>query len=210
MSLSDLRRDFQAAGLNGSLPYGRKPALLLVDPAQAYADPESPLYAAIEAPVHMMKELLGSARAAGIPIYITRVLHEFPTDGGLFAAKVPATQCFRPDSPWSQPIKGLEHMYGETLITKHYPSAFFGTALAASLTAQGVDTVVIAGLTTSGCVRATALDALQHGFVPVVVADATGDRHVELHDSNLRDIAAKIGEVSSLPHVQSYLRSLTQ
>ncbi|GLY29650.1 isochorismatase family protein [Kineosporia sp. NBRC 101731] len=191
-----LSDDFAAAGLAGQLTPGRRAAFLLIDPARAYTDPASPLYAGVEAAAEVMRTLLGAARRAATPVVVTRVLHEFPTDGGLFARKVPATgRCFTPGNPWADYIEGLEPVSGECVVTKQYPSAFFGTALAATLTATGVDTLVIAGLSTSGCVRASALDALQHGFAPFVVADAVGDRDHDVHTSNLRDIDAKIGQV---------------
>jgi maleamate amidohydrolase len=208
-SLTDLADDFAAAGLNGVLPVGSRPALVLVDPAKAYTEPSSPLYAGVEEAVEQMRVLLAAARAARIPVFITRVVHEFPGDGGLFARKIPATRSFSAGNPLGDPIDGLEHIAGETLITKQYPSAFFGTSLAASLTAAGIDTVVLAGLSTSGCIRASALDALQLGFVPIVVREAVGDRHVEPHESNLRDIQAKIGEVVSIDRAIAYLADPT-
>jgi maleamate amidohydrolase len=159
----------------------------------------------VEDAVEQMRVLLAAARATGTPVFITRVVHEFAGDGGLFARKIPATKCFAAGDPLGEPIAGLEHRAGETLVTKQYPSAFFGTSLAASLNAQRIDTVVLAGLSTSGCIRASALDALQSGFVPVVVREAVGDRHAEPHESNLRDIQAKIGEVVSMGQVTSYL-----
>jgi maleamate amidohydrolase len=204
-SLTDLSADFAAAGLDGSLPAGLRPALVLVDPARAYTDPASPLYAGVEDAVAQMRVLLAAARASGTPVFITRVVHEFSGDGGLFARKIPATRCFAAGNPLAEPIEGLEHREGETLVTKQYPSAFFATSLAASLTAQRIDTVLFAGLSTSGCIRASALDALQSGFVPVVVREAVGDRHAEPHESNLRDIQAKIGEVVSMRQAVAYL-----
>ncbi|MGY1841316.1 MULTISPECIES: isochorismatase family protein [unclassified Modestobacter] len=206
--MTDFAADAAAAGLAGRLGPGTNPALLLVDPARAYTEPTSPLYAGVEGAVAAMRRLLGACRAAGIPIVITRVWHEFPGDGGLFARKVPASVCFAAGSPLAEPIDGLEHRPGEVLLTKQYPSAFFGTALAATLTAQGVDTLVVAGLSTSGCVRATALDALQHGFVPLVVREAVGDRLPEVHQANLRDIDAKVGDVVSLADVETQLTTI--
>jgi maleamate amidohydrolase len=204
-TLTDLSGDFASAGLNGVLGAGSRPALVLVDPAKAYTEPSSPLYAGVEDAVAQMRVLLAAARAAGIPVYITRVVHEFPGDGGLFARKIPATAAFAAGNPLGDFIEGLEHLPGEMLVTKQYPSAFFGTSLAASLNAARIDTVVLAGLSTSGCIRASALDALQLGFIPIVVREAVGDRHAEPHESNLRDIQAKIGEVVSIDRVVEYL-----
>jgi maleamate amidohydrolase len=205
--LTDLADDFASAGLNGVLAAGSRPALVLVDPARAYTEPSSPLYAGVEDAVDQMRVLLAAARAAGIPVYITRVVHEFAGDGGLFARKVPATRSFAAGNPLGDFIDGLHNIAGETLITKQYPSAFFGTSLAASLNAGRIDTVLLAGLSTSGCIRASALDALQLGFVPIVVREAVGDRHAEPHESNLRDIQAKIGEVVPIHAVLAYLAS---
>ena len=92
------------------------------------------------------------------------------------------------------------------MITKQYASAFFGTTLASTLTALGVDTLLIAGVSTSGCIRATALDACQHGFIPLVVRDAVGDRHPAPHEANLFDLQAKYAEVVSLDTVAALPR----
>jgi nicotinamidase-related amidase len=94
------------------------------------------------------------------------------------------------------------------VVTKQYASAFFGTTLASQLKALGVDTVLIAGVSTSGCVRATAVDACQHGFVPLVVRDAVGDRHPGPHEANLFDLQAKYAEVVDLEAAAAYLASL--
>ncbi|NUP16283.1 MAG: isochorismatase family protein, partial [Streptomyces sp.] len=162
--------DYERAGLAGQLAPGTSPALLLVDPARAYVDPDCPLYAGVEPAVDAMKALLAGVRRAGIPVVVTRV--RFRTDGGdggVFYRKVPTLRVFAEGSPYGDFIDGLAPTADELTVTKQYPSAFFGTSLATYLTANGVDTVLIAGLSTSGCVRATALDAMQHGFVPVVV-----------------------------------------
>ena len=209
MTVADLGDDFASAGLDGTLVPGERPAVLIVDPARAYVDPESPLYAGVEEPVRRMRELAGEARRLGIPVLITRVLHEFPGDGGLFARKVPASSAFRAGNPMGDWIDGLEPTATDVVVTKQYPSAFFGTSLAAALTARGVDTVVIAGLSTSGCIRATTLDALQHGFVPLVVREAVGDRNAEIHESNLRDIDAKAGDVIALADALDYLTTVS-
>ncbi len=195
--MSDVN-DYTAAGLQGSLELGGAPALIVVDPAQAYTDPACPLYAGVEDAVEQMKTLLAAARAAGIPVFITRVLHD-PSgrDGGVFVRKVPALKWFAPDSPFSAYIEGLAPEAGDIEIVKQYPSAFAHTSLSATLAALRVDTLIITGLSTSGCIRATATDAMQNGFIPVVVADAVGDRLEGPHRANLFDIQAKVGEVVS-------------
>lgn len=207
--MTDSTVDYTAAGLQGSLALGTRPVLVVVDPARAYTDRDCSLYAGVEEPVAVMRTVLGRARAAGVPVIITRVEHD-PTGrtGGVFTRKVPALQHFAPDSPFSAYIAGLEPVDGDIEIVKQYPSAFAHTHLAATLHALGADTVVITGLTTSGCIRATATDAMQNGFVPVVVADAVGDRLPGPHEANLFDIRAKIGEVLGSAEVGNYFDTM--
>lgn len=205
---AQLRSDYLAAGFGGRIAPGQRPALLMVDPARAYTDSRSPLWTGDSDVVQAMSALLGAARAVGIPVLWTRVSFD-PSgrDGGLFFRKVPALRCFLPGDPLADWTPGLEPAAGEVVVTKQYPSAFFGTSLSATLTALGVDTVVLAGFSTSGCVRASTLDALQHGFVPLVVRDAVGDRQPSIHEANLFDIQAKCGEVISLAEAVSYLEA---
>jgi maleamate amidohydrolase len=191
--------DYAAAGFAGRLEVGERIAVVIVDPAEAYINPECPLYAGIEDTAVAMRELLATARSAGVPVFLTRVAYDARgIDGGVFRRKVPALKWLGPDSPYSGWIEGLEPVDGDIVVTKQYPSAFAGTSFAATLTALRVDTLVIAGLSTSGCIRATATDAMQSGFVPIVVREAVGDRLPGPHEANLFDIQAKIGEVVSL------------
>ncbi|MEV0221790.1 isochorismatase family protein [Streptomyces sp. NPDC050704] len=200
------QEDYERAGFAGQLAPGTSPALILVDPARAYVDPDCPLYAGVEPAVEAMKALLAAARQAGIPVIITRVLLRADgSDGGIFFRKVPTLRAFIEGSPFGEFIDGLAPAADELTVTKQYPSAFFGTALAAFLTAGRIDTLLIGGLSTSGCVRATALDAMQHGFIPVVVEEAVGDRDPDIHAANLFDIKHKIGEVWPIERVEDYL-----
>lgn len=179
-----------------------------MDPARAYVDPACPLYAGAgaEDAAKAMGELLSVARRARVPVIVTRVLlRPDGSDGGVFYRKVPSLRAFVAGSPYADFIEGLAPRETELTVTKQYPSAFFGTALSTYLTSHGIDTLLIAGLTTSGCVRATALDAMQHGFVPVVVEEAVGDRDAGVHAANLFDIRHKIGEVWGMGRVTEYL-----
>ncbi|MFJ5306996.1 isochorismatase family protein [Streptomyces sp. NPDC088350] len=204
------QEDYERAGLAGQLTPGTSPALVLVDPARAYVDPDCPLYAGVEPAVDAMRVLLADARRAGIPVVVTRVrLRADGSDGGVFFRKVPSLRAFVEGSPFGGFIDGLAPAADELTVTKQCPSAFFGTGLAAHLTAAGVDTLLIGGLSTSGCVRATAMDAMQHGFVPIVVEEAVGDRDAGIHAANLFDIKHKIGEVWPLRRVQEYLGTST-
>lgn len=187
-----------AGAFDGHLPFGQHPALLIVDFVMAYLDPASPLYAAVEEALASNERLLAAARAAGIPVIFTNVEYApGGADGGIFYRKVPALRLFDRGSAYGAFPEGLCPHDGEPVITKQYASAFFGTDLAAKLKDMGVDTLLITGLSTSGCVRATALDACQHGFLPFVVREACGDRHQAPHEASLFDLQAKYAEVIS-------------
>jgi nicotinamidase-related amidase len=194
-----------------TLEPGRRPALLVVDFVRAYLTPGSPLYAGVENARAAAERLLALARRAGIPVFHTNVSYEpGGADGGVFFRKLPVLSCFErgrhPELAAFAP--GLEPHQGETVITKQYASAFFGTPLDAKLKALGVDTLLIAGVSTSGCIRATAVDACQYGFVPLVVRDAVGDRHPGPHEANLFDLQAKYAEVIDTAAAENYLASL--
>lgn len=203
-----LQQNYERGGFNKSLQPGSRPALLIIDFVDAYLNPASPLYAGVEQARDDAVRLLQASRAARIPIIHTNVVYQpGGRDGGVFFRKVPALSCFEagahPD--WAAFAQGLEPLAGETVISKQYASAFFGTSLASTLTALGIDTVLIAGLSTSGCVRASAVDCCQHGFIPIVVREAVGDRAPGPHEANLFDLQAKYAEVMSLEVVLDYL-----
>ncbi len=194
----DLGQDYQNAGFGNALAFGKRPALLVVDFVRAYIEPGSPLYAGCEEAFASAKRVLEAARTARIPIIFTGVEYEpGGANGGIFYRKVGALKVFQKGSRLGEYCDGMLPQAGEQLLIKQYASAFFGTPLAATLTAQGVDTVIITGVSTSGCVRATALDACQHGFVPFVVRDAVGDRDPRPHEASLFDLQAKYAEVVS-------------
>ena len=205
-----LEDNYARGGFTQRLSPGTRPALLVVDFVQAYLVEGSPLYggAGCLAALAGARRLLQAAREAGIPVLHTNVEYEpGGRDGGVFFRKVPALACFErgkhPDLAAFAP--GLEPAAGETVITKRYASAFFGTALAPELVSLGCDTLLIAGVSTSGCIRATALDCCQHGFIPLVVRDAVGDRAPGPHEANLFDLQAKYAEVVGLDQALEYL-----
>lgn len=192
---------------------GHRPALIVIDVVGAYLTPGSPLYAGVDDVREACTRLLGAARAAHIPVIHTNLSYQpGGRDGGVFFKKLPALSSFEYGRHPELAAfgKGVEPADGETVITKQYASAFFGTSLAATLTSLGVDTLLIAGVSTSGCVRATAVDACQHGFIPLVVRDAVGDRAPGPHEANLFDLQAKYAEVISLETARKYLAGLKQ
>jgi maleamate amidohydrolase len=190
-----------------TLGFGRQPALLIVDFVRAYLDPESPLYAGVETTLAHCMELLAEARGAGVPVFWTDVEYEpGGANGGVFYRKLPVLRVFDRGSPLGEFAAGLEPREHEPVITKQHPSAFFGTGLDELLHERGIDTVLIAGLTTSGCIRASAVDAMQYGFIPVVVREAVGDRSGGAHEANLYDLQLKYADVVSLADVVTWLR----
>jgi maleamate amidohydrolase len=193
----DLTANYVGA-FDGRLSFGQRPALLIVDFVMAYLDPASPLYAGVEDALASNERLLAAARAAGIPVIFTNVVYQADgADGGLFYKKIPSLRVFLEGSRLGAFPPSLQPVDGERVISKQFASAFFGTSLAETLSEEGIDTLLITGLSTSGCVRATALDALQSGFAPFVVREACGDRHPAPHEANLFDLQAKYAEVVS-------------
>ncbi len=206
-----LQESYAGGGFGRGLQPGRRPALLVIDFVRAYLVPGSPLFAAAEPARAAARTLLEAARRARIPIVHTDVRYQDGgRDGGVFFRKVPALQCFVAGAhpELAAFAEGLEPAAGETVITKQYASAFFGTSLSSTLTSLGVDTVLIAGVSTSGCVRASAVDACQHGFVPLVVREAVGDRHAAPHEASLFDLQAKYAEVVGLEMALRYLQGI--
>jgi maleamate amidohydrolase len=207
--MSDLDADYAQAGFGRALEPGPRPALLLIDFVRAYFEPGAELYLGSDDCLHTAAGLLEAARAAGIPAVFTCVKYAAGgADGGLFFRKVGALRHFVGDTELGAIMPEVAPRPGEVVVVKQYASAFFGTSLAATLTASRVDTVVITGVSTSGCVRASAVDAIQHGFVPLVVADAVGDRDPRPHQANLFDLQAKYAEVLPAAEVRRYFDGL--
>jgi nicotinamidase-related amidase len=203
-----LHENYAKGGFGLGLAAGLKPALLIIDFCEAYLVKSSPLYAGVEAVRDATVRLLAATRQSGLPIIHTSVEYEpGGRNGGVFFRKVPALRCFERGSfpELAAFAKGLEPIARESVVCKQYASAFFGTSLASQLTAMQIDTLLIAGVSTSGCVRASAVDACQHGFIPWVVRDCVGDRASEPHEANLFDLQAKYAEVVSIDAALAYV-----
>jgi maleamate amidohydrolase len=189
-----------------SLTPGSNPALILVDLVQAYFEPECELFADVDDALQSALRILEIARERGILVIYTNVVYQGDgLDGGRFYEKALPLRHFRKGGPLGNWAAGIQPRETELVISKQYPSAFFGTSLASTLTSKGIDTLIITGLTTSGCIRASCVDAMSNGFIPIVVADACGDRHESPHDANLFDMQAKYAEVWSESDVCDYL-----
>lgn len=203
----ELDADYRAAGFAAPLGFGQRSALLVVDAVRAYTDPASSLWIDAELAVAAMVRLVRAARRAGLPVVI---VHMAPrVDGAspsVLEQKVPALALLL-EGETAGPVAGLEPESGDIVIRKTGASAFFGTDLADVLRRHGVDTCLITGFSTSGCVRATAVDAVQNGFRPLVVEEATADRADAVKRATLFDLGAKyadvIPEADALAHIGS-------
>ncbi len=201
-----LQENYGNGAFGASLGFGQRQALVMIDFAQAYFRPESPLFANRPAVLDVAAELLAWARARRMLVCHTRVEYRPDgLDGGVFFRKIPALKAFCTGNPLADFPPALVPSADEPVITKQYASAFFGTSLASLLRAQGIDCVLLAGMSTSGCVRASTVDAIQHGFIPVVVSDACGDRHPAPHEANLFDLQAKYADVLPLSQLRERL-----
>jgi len=206
----DLSADYKKV-YDNRLGFGDSPALILVDFVQAYFDESCALYAGVEDALESALRVRELARAADIPVIYTNVVYyEEGRDGGVFFRKAPVLKNFIVGNPMGDWPVGLQPSDDELVISKQYPSAFFGTSLASALKGMGVDTLIITGVTTSGCIRATCVDAMSNGFIPIVVADACGDRHEAPHEANLFDMNAKYADVVSESETIGHLQQLVQ
>jgi nicotinamidase-related amidase len=177
---------------------GRRAAVIVVDMSRGFTDPACPLGCESDAVVAANGALLAAARAARLPIVFTTVVYRNDDEAPVFRARVPALNLLSAGSPWTEIDPRLERRPGEWLVEKRHASAFFGADLAARLRGAGVDSLIVTGLTTSGCVRATVVDGLQHDFRVVVPREAVGDRNRDAHAANLHDMHAKYADVVSL------------
>ena len=188
---------------------GKSPALLLIDFAKAYFDPNTPLFGGqgCQRALENAQRLAKTARSFKVPVIFTEVKYTpGGANGGAFYAKIPALSCFDEDRETSMLAPPLQVRPGDLVFRKQYPSAFFGTALAATLAWLGVDTLLLTGVTTSGCVRASCIDSISNGFVTLVVEDAVGDRAEEVHRANLFDMSAKYADLLTTDAAIDYLK----
>ena len=201
--------EYERKGFSARSGYGTRPALLVVDFINGFTDPGTGLGGDFGAELAVTAKLLAEFRARALPVCFTTVAYEpHLRDAGRFVAKIPALSILVKGSEWVKVDDRIRPRPSEQVVVKKYASAFFDTRLDVELRGLGVDTVVMAGCTTSGCIRASAVDSMQHGFHTVVVRDAVGDRAKTPHEVNLFDIDAKYGDVVSSGEVLGYLRGL--
>ena len=206
--MSDLQTNYKGV-FEGRIGFGQRPALLIVDFISAYTTPGSPLYAPdVVTAVQATTSLLALAREKNVPVLFTKVLYNKNyRDGGIFVQKVPVLKTLVEGEPLAEIVPDLAPTPEDTVIVKQYASAFFGTALAAALTTLSVDTLILTGCSTSGCIRASAVDGMQYGFRVIIPRECVGDRHPAPHEANLFDIHAKYGDVVSQEEVMAYLHT---
>jgi maleamate amidohydrolase len=197
-------------GFHGRAGFGRRPALLVIDVNVGFTDPASPLVCDLDGVVAAIGRLLDEARRAQIPVVYTTVSYTEgdKTAAAAFIEKVPALLTLEAGSRWVEIDPRVAPLPHEPVLNKLFASAFFGTALSSLLAAAGCDSVIVTGASTSGCVRATAVDALQHGYRPLVPRDAVGDRNPAAHEASLYDIDAKYGDVVSLDDAIGHLEEV--
>jgi maleamate amidohydrolase len=197
------------AQLGGRLTPGRRPAILVVDFQLGFTDPESPLGSDLTPQLQATLGLLDQARELDLPVIFTTIGFEPSlSDGGAWMRKMPALSVLRLDTPYVEIDPRLERRRSEPIVVKKGASGFFGTSLSTLLAAADRDTVVVCGTTTSGCVRATAVDLVQHGWTGLVPEDCVGDRSPEAHEASIADLDAKYVDVTTARDVRAYLDSL--
>lgn len=196
-------------GFASRVGFGRRPAVLVIDFIRGFTDEQCPLASDLTSQLAATTELLTAARAKSVPVLFTTVSYDAELqEAGLWIRKIPSTGYLVEGSEWVELDERLARQPAESLVVKKYASAFFGTDLVARLVSRGIDTLLLVGCTTSGCIRASAVDACSLGFHTIVVQEAVGDRAELPHLSSLFDIDAKYGDVVQLEEALEYLQRI--
>lgn len=201
---------FRQRGFGLKIGFGERPALLVIDMLKAFTNPQMMLGANLDKEIEAIEPLLAMAHERDFPVIFSTVIYNDADlkDAGIWALKQKGVATLKGDSDGVEIDPRLEFRKSDSLLVKKYASCFFGTDLVSRLLSRRIDTLIITGCTTSGCVRATAVDAVQTGFRPMVVREAVGDRSAAAHDQSLFDLDAKYADVVSLEETLQYLRSV--
>ncbi|MGI5129736.1 isochorismatase family protein [Pseudonocardia sp. CA-107938] len=199
---------YRQAGFGGTVTWGQRPAVVVVDLTNGFTDPTLPTGADMGAEVAATAEVVDAAHAAGAPVVFTTIAYAHPAEGGTWLRKASGMSALRAGTTLVDVDARLPRREDDVVIVKKGPSAFFGTGLATLLTTARVDTVVVCGATTSGCVRATVVDAVSAGWIPVVPRDCVADRARGPHDASLFDMHQKYADVVDRTDVVTYLKGL--
>jgi nicotinamidase-related amidase len=196
---------YRERGIGDRVGFGATPAIVVVDMSRAFTDPNTRVGAEAGETVEAIAQVLAAARERGdVPVFFTTMA--FERDAGTWGKKIPALLDLRTDDPAATEVDPrIAPADGEIVINKQFASAFFDTPLASELAARGVDTVILTGCSTSGCIRATAVDGVSHGFRIIVPEQCVADRADEPHRANLFDIDSKYGDVVGVDEVLEYL-----
>ena len=211
MTTSTEHAFFAQRGFGLTIGFGQRPAVLVIDMIQAFSDPQAMLGADLSPQIVATQSLLAAARARRLPILFSTVSYDDADfkDAGIWALKQKGVMTLRAGTPAVELDPRLQRLPGEGWLVKKYASCFFGTDLTSRLLSRGIDTLILAGCTTSGCVRATAVDALQTGLRPMIVRECVGDRSQAAHEQSLFDLQAKYADVVGLDETCRYLEQLT-
>jgi nicotinamidase-related amidase len=201
---------FRQRGFGLKIGFGERPALIVIDMINAFTDSDMPLGANLEPQIEAIRPLVEVAHERKVPVVFSTVMYNDADfrDAGVWALKQKGVTSLKAGTPAVELDSRMGFKPGDSLLVKKYASCFFGTDLVPRLMTRGVDTLIITGCTTSGCVRATAVDAVQTGLRPMVVREAVGDRSEAAHAQSLFDLNAKYADVVSLDETLQYLRTI--
>lgn len=203
------REFYKQRGFAHKVGVGVKPCLLIVDFINAFTDEKSPLGVNLDQEIQNTIKVLNYFRQKNFPVHFTTTEYDDGfLEAGIFIKKIPSLKTLKKGTDLVEIDSRITPLEKEMIWVKHYASAFFGTSLSSTLIVQRIDTVFIAGCTTSGCVRATAVDACQHGFHTIVLRDCVGDRSLSAHESNLFDLDAKYADVIGNEEALRILKSI--
>jgi nicotinamidase-related amidase len=205
-----MERLYAERGMGRTIGFGEHPAVLVVDFIKSFTNPEHVLGSNLDSELVQVRRLLDSARAAAVPIFYTTVYYDEAglADSGIWGLKATSVLELRAGTPDVELDPRLGYLDDEAIVVKKYASAFFGTDLASRLNARRIDTLLVAGATTSGCVRASVVDGMQYGFRVAVVREAVGDRVALAHRQSLFDLESKYADVVGIEQALAYLAAL--
>jgi nicotinamidase-related amidase len=203
---------FAARGFGKRVGFGNRAALIVIDIVNAFTDASMPLGANLDKEIEQTNRLIDEAHAQNLPVIYSTVAYDEDgfKDAGIWALKQGGLSTLKAGTPAVELDSRLHRQPSDALITKKYASCFYGTDLVARLNARHVDTVILTGCTTSGCVRSTAVDALQNGYRPIIARDAVGDRSAAAHQQSLFDLDQKYGDVMNVEEILAELKKRAQ
>lgn len=201
---------YEQAGFDHQVGYGDSPAVIVVDLQNGFTDPDHPLGGDLTGVLNHTNTLIESAHSSGIPVVFSRIVVRHPDgdDLGSWGEKAPKLELLRENSEWTEIDTALNIQKQDYILDKRQASVFHQTELDSMLTYWGIDTVIVTGCTTSGCVRASVVDACSHGYYTIVPEEAVGDRSPEPHEANIFDMNAKYADVKDTTDVKDYLSSV--